>query len=417
MAAVSVRSADIPVQRRDRPWLGDYVTVLCGPLPMPGIDALRAAVEALAQRNPASRLTWRLAPSGVSWRNDRRAEDIVVERHWDANVDAGTVLDDMARDDSLSPPLTLVRYPDYIGLKMSHGVGDGRLFLSIISAVLRTAMSGEVCDWLPEPARRSPLGQAALATFIRHPALIRRAMADRVADTGDERQAPPDLRSWTPSRRTVHVALPRAEADEVIAWGKAFAPGASRFALQVSLILRAMNRVGLEVAADTRVIVDLRRYLGWRYVDGNFVAGVPMRLRPGMRPEELSATIKATMSSGRPLANQIATAVRQGALLRMEPPSSFDRNALPRATFTNMGRSPEIECLPFRTDLPAVYTGSVPPEGPLGITFLLGESPQIMSLNATFHDNVVDPELILAALTCARSDPVGLLNESLARAD
>jgi hypothetical protein len=34
-----------------------------------------------------------------------------------------------------------------------------------------------------------------------------------------------------------------------------------------------------------------------------------------------------------------------------------------------------------------------------------------MLLNATFHDNVIDPELLHAAMTLVKSDPIGLLSE------
>lgn len=399
------------MQWRDRPWVQSYVTVLCGPFAMPSVCEIRRAVQALADRYPRSRLTWSVGPDGVSWRNDRHVDDVVIARRWPDLTDPADVLDMMARDASMLPPLTLVRYPDYLGLKMSHGLGDGRIFLSVLSAVLRTAIAGEVCEWLPENARRPPLADAVLGTFGRRPMLIRRAMSDRLDGCPAAGQQCADIGPWTPSRRTVHVALPRGAADELIGWGKRHAPAASRFALQVTLILRAMRRVGLDIAADTRVIVDLRRYLGWRYVDGNFVAGVPMALHAGMSAEELSTTIRTTMMSGRPLANQLATLLHQRGSLTVPPVDSFDRNGLPQVAFTNMGRSPEIECLPFTTGPRPVYAGSVPPAGPHGITVLLGENPQVMSMNATFHDNVVDAELVRAALKEAAAHPIELLAE------
>jgi hypothetical protein len=180
--------------------------------------------------------------------------------------------------------------------------------------------------------------------------------------------------------------------------------------LQIAVLLRALDLVGMDIDEDVRVIVDLRRYLGWQYIDGNFVAGVPMRLHSMMSPGELSASMRATMKSGRPLANQILASTRAGGPGPM--PTSVDESARPRVAFTNMGRSPEIDCLPFDVDLPPVYAGSVPPEGPLGITFLFGESPGLLSLNATFHDNVVDADLIAAALDLAALDPIALLSGS-----
>jgi hypothetical protein len=180
--------------------------------------------------------------------------------------------------------------------------------------------------------------------------------------------------------------------------------------LQICLALRAMQHVGMQISDDVRVIVDLRRYLGWRYLDGNFVAGVPMSLDSAMSPEQISSTMKTTMASGRPLANQVLASLRGGGT-GLPDSISVDTEGIPRVAFTNMGRSPEIECLPFLPDLTPVYTGSVPPEGPLGITFLFGENPQILSMNATFHDNVVDAAMVEDLLKVATSDPLRLLIE------
>lgn len=401
---------DVPLQRRDRPWVDTYVAVLCGPFEMPSTDEIRRAVAMLADRYPQSRLTWRLDSARRHWRTDRLSDSVVTERDWLDVPDVGAALDTITHDESLDPPLTLIRYPNHIGLKMSHGVGDGRLFLTVISSVLRTAMTGEVAQWPAQPAGRFPLAEAAFRTFGRNPMLVRSAVNDRFQPRDDGVSATVEPRPWSPSQRTIHTSLPRDQADRLFAWGKDFAPAASRFALQISLILRAMQCTGIRISNDVRVIVDLRRYVGWRYIDGNFVAGVPMRVESTMSPQEVSSNIKATMASGRPLANQALASLRGGGT---PPPAatSVDPEGLPRVAFTNMGRSPEIECLPFLPNLPPVYAGSIPPDGPHGITFLFGENPQKMSINATFHDNVVDPASVEAVMKVATSDPIGLLSE------
>ena len=398
----------VEIQRRDLPWVDAYVTVLCGPFAMPSVDDLREAVRRLASRHPQSRLTWRADETGRHWLNDRDVTSVVVERDWDDGRDRGAILDDIAHDESLDPPLVLIRYPNYIGLKMSHSVGDGRMFLTVISAVLTTAMTGEVAPWPAEPGGRFPLTKASVNTFGRKPLLIKSAIGDRVQPAADDPGDHPRIESWTPSRRTVHVPVPRQRVDEFFAWAKEHAPGASRFALQISLILRAVTLVGLIPSPDMRVIVDLRRYLGWRYIDGNFVAGVPMQIGPDMAPEQISSTMRATMASGRPLVNQILATARGGTAAPHV--TSVDLAERPRLSFTNMGSSPEINGLPFLSDLPAVYAGSVPPDGPHGVTFLVAEAPALLTLNATFHDNVVDAALVREAFELVASDPIGLLS-------
>jgi hypothetical protein len=401
-------STAIAVQRRDRPWVDAYVTVLVGSFAMPSTDALREAVTALADRYPDSRLTWSLDPTKRYWRNDRTAKSVVTERAWDDAVDVGARLDAMLRDESLDPPLTLIRYPNHIGLKMSHSVGDGRLFLTVIAAVLQTAVTGEVAPWPVQSAGRYPLIAMACRTFGRHPALLKSAIGDRVPH-GDV-DTPVVTRPWVPSRRTHHAAMSRQRADEIFAWGREFAPRASQFALQVTLVLRALKHVGLEILSDVRVVVDLRRYLGWRYVDGNFVAGVPMRIGWQMTPEQISSMIKTTNGSGRPLAGQIQASLRGGGTA-MPTATSVDPEGLPRVTFSNMGRSPEIDSLPVLTDRPAIYAGSVEPDGPLGLTFLFAENSWVMTTSACFHDNVIAPGLVSEATSLMTSDPIGLLTD------
>lgn len=397
------------VQHRDRPWADAYVSVLCGPLAMPTTDALRAAVGAISRDYPHSRLTWRLDTDSWRWHDERALESVVVERDWPGD-DIGSSLDDIVGDAALTSPLCLIRYPNHIGLRMSHSVGDGRLFLTTISTVLQTALTGEVVPWPVQRATSSPLLSAAAKTFGGKPGLLRAAVGDRVALTGatvpsGERQP------WAPARRTIYGPLARSRADELFEWGAEFAPKASRFALLIALVLRAMRSVGLETSDDRRVMVDLRRYLGWRYIDGNFLAGVPMRIDAEMAPEELSANMRTTMNSARPLANQLLTTART-RFARPMPTTSFDPDGLARVTFTNMGRTPEIDGLPFLTDLPPVYGGSVPPDGPFGITVLFGDNRRVVSINVAFNDNVIDADLVQRAVDAAIADPVGLVSQS-----
>jgi hypothetical protein len=404
-------ATSIAVQRRDRPWLDAYVSVLCGPFAMPSTEALREAVSALAERYPYSRLTWRPDSRKRRWHADRLAESIVAERDWDDGVDPGTRLEAIIRDESLEPPLTLIRYPNVIGLKMSHGVGDGRLFLTVMASALQAALTGEVGQWPVQRSGRFPLAAAAVRTFGRHPTLIKAAMADRIPlETINESDV---TRRWSPSRRTCHTSMTREQVDQVSSWGKEFAPTASGFALQVALALRGLQKAGLEVSREVRVIADLRRYLGWRYLDGNFVAGVPMNLRWDMSVEQISSSMKATNASGRPLAGQVLTSLRGATAMPVE--TSVGPNQLPRVTFSNMGRSSEIDSLPFLSKPPTVYAGSVPPEGPLGLTILTGEISQLMTINMTFHDNVVDPAVVIEAMGLITSDPIALLSDPAGR--
>jgi hypothetical protein len=395
----------IRVQRRDRPWVDAWLSVLCGPFEMPSIDTLRQAVTALAEKYPHSRLTWRLDATKRYWRNERTAESIVVEREFDDSLDVGAHLDAIARDESLDPPLTLIRYPHYLGMKMSHGMGDGRYFVAIITAVLHTAFMGAVVPWPGQPAGRFPLIEAALRTYGKNPALFLDAVKDRPRHIPES--TPSGTRPWSPSRRTLHVTIPSDQAAEIFRWGEEFAPGASHAAIRMTLILRAMERVGMRISSDVRIVADLRRYLGWRFIDGNFIAGVSTNISADMNPVQVSSLIKRTNKSGRPLAGQILTNLHGFAA--MPEIDEVDTGGVPRVTVTDLGASPAIDSLPFIPDAPPVYTGSIPTEGPLGLTVLTGEISRMSGFVITFHDNVIDPSLLGDAMKLTTEDPIGLL--------
>jgi hypothetical protein len=89
-----------------------------------------------------------------------------------------------------------------------------------------------------------------------------------------------------------------------------------------------------------------------------------MKIGSEMGPEQISAKIKETNRSGRPLAGQMLASLI--GFTATPESTSVDPNGLPRVTFSSLGRSPEIDCLPLLPDRPVVYAGSVPPEGPLG---------------------------------------------------
>jgi hypothetical protein len=84
---------------------------------------------------------------------------------------------------------------------------------------------------------------------------------------------------------------------------------------------------------------------------------------------------------------------------------------LPRLTFSDLGKQAIIDSLPFLADRPVVYSGSVTPEGPLGITILTGETSRVLGTAVTFHDNVVDAARMAEALRLIEADPIALLSD------
>jgi hypothetical protein len=397
------------IERRDRPWLNSYVAAICGPFAMPPADTVRAAVRSLTDRHPHSRLGWRLDAGGHRWITGGDSDGLVVGRDWEPGEHVAGVLDAIATDDRLREPLALIRYPEFLGLRMSHSIGDGHMFNTIFSAVLGTALSGGPYPWDAHPRGRFPLGQAIVRTFGKRPSLVRAAVTDRPPLA--EAQAAGRPQPWKPARRTAFASIPAADMDDIVARAKQSTPGVTRAAVQMWVLLRSLRRCGLAIAPDVNLIVDLRRYLGPPPIDGNFVAGVPLRVDPALSLTELSATIRATMTSGRPLATGALTTLRRGR--PPPPPDTVDPAAPVRVTFSGMGRPPEIAGLPFLPGRPAVYTGGVEPDGPTGLTLLISETPATVAITASFHDNVIDATVVTDALRLATSDPIGVLSEAI----
>jgi hypothetical protein len=389
------------VQRRDRPWLNAYVSAVLGPFAMPPLEDVRGAVAKLTDQYPRSRINWRLDPTGRFWQSDRTPESIVTERTWHPGVAIGETLDMIVRDTSLQSPLSLIRFDNHLGLKMSHGIGDGRIYAAILAAVAHTALTGEVPAWAAHPSGRFPLAAAACRTFGRHPSVIKAAMDDRYRKEYHSLTAP--TRPWSASRCTIVTSIPRSGGDEIGA-----KIGANRLGVQICLTLRALRDVRIKVASDINIVVDLRRYLGWHFIDGNFLAGVPISVTPEMTPEQISATIKATIRSGRPLAGQVLSSLRTGGGGAVE--SSVDADGPVRATFSSLA-TPECDRLPRLPGHPLLAAASVEPAGPLGLTFLIVETADSTWINAAFHDNVIDAGRVEGAMKSLVADPAGLLCE------
>ncbi len=263
------------VERRDRPWLDSRVAYLIGPLDVPPVDRLREAVRRLCEAYPAGRLNWRLDESRRRWWADRSPEAIVTEGIWRSGLVGGR----QRRGDPLDPtvpgPLALVRCENHLCLVLSHAIGDGAYATAVMPAVLHGAISGELAEW-PHRSGRFPLLTAGMRTFGRHPSMIRTAVDDRhpLAETAGSGS----LQPWAPSRRAMAASFPRALRDEMISTVAGSKPKVSPFALLTCAMLRALDEAGIAVSPDVNMMVDLRRYLGAGWIDGNLVAAVPMRI-------------------------------------------------------------------------------------------------------------------------------------------
>jgi len=370
---------------------------VCGPFEMPSLAALERAVVMLTERFPACRLAWGWDENRRHWTIPTGAtapEGTVVDGGHVDVTSMGATLDRINGDPSLRQPLALIRFDDYLGLRMSHAIGDGRTFNEVFAAVLHTAITGEPYPWQLGPSHRFPLGSAILRTFGRHPGLVREAMSDKPIRS----DAPPgDAVAWMPARRTLAAVIPAEDRAELIDEARREHPNSSWLGVVISRLLGALSASGVRVAPDISVVMDLRRYLPNPLLDGNFVAGVPLSIDHRYGPGDVTSTLNRTVASGRPLATQ-AMATRSIRSGRVEP-WFVDPAAPVRVTFSAMGRPPQIDALPFLAGRPAIYAGGVEPDGPCGLTFLVSETSRTTVVSASFHDNVLPADAVRQALS------------------
>ncbi|MEV6597208.1 hypothetical protein AB0M36_10140 [Actinoplanes sp. NPDC051346] len=399
------------INRFDRPWTSASTATVIGPMHAPTRQALVEAVARTAAAWPESRLDWSIRDR--RWhrpppaRLDDLADGMVADLTADPSVDYGRFLTDLVHDERQRWPLAFSVGHDHVALRMSHAIGDGRALVVLLSRLLETAVTGEPVPFPPRPAM--PPFVSALGNFFgRSP---KRALAAARAI----RHAPPVAEvatlPWSPQRVTLYHRIPGELATEIRRWRKTSASGATSAAVDLSLIMRALALSGVPLAPEVRVLYDVRRYLPARYPElhGNFSVGLLMAMSAAMPAARLSEMIARTGAVGRPL-----TALGAGLVFSRHPGASpVTAPARPRAelAFTYLGRPLPIERLPWRSGSVPVWSGSVQPAGPQGLTFAVTETGRAVHLSASFHANVLDAERIEHAMTLMTADPISVLTD------
>ncbi|GGQ40430.1 hypothetical protein [Couchioplanes azureus] len=406
----AIRTATRPIGRLDRPWTTASTATVLGPLRAPARQALVEAIARTAARWPESRLGWSIDGAGRRWcrppaRLDDVADGMVTDLDTDPGLDYGRFLTGLVHDERQGWPLAFSVGHDHVAMRMSHAIGDGRALVVLLSRLLESAATGRPAAFPPRPAM--PPFAAALGNFFgRSP---RRVLAAARAI----RHAPPAAqvatRPWSPRRVTLYHRIPGELATEVRRWRKTSASGATSAAVDLCLIMRALHLSGVPVSPEVRVLYDVRRYLPVSYPElhGNFSVGLLMTMSAAMPAERISDMIARAGAAGRPL-TALGAGLAFGARALRSPVTAPVR---PRAdlAFTYLGRPLPIERLPWRAGSVPVWSGSVQPAAPQGLTFAVTETGRAVHLSASFHANVLDAGRIEQAMTLMAADPIAVL--------
>jgi hypothetical protein len=402
---------------RDRAWLGVDVAKVIGPLSgITGADLRRALVE-LHARRPDARAVCRvdrargrwvpIAPADFpAW-----AERLVLDL--DDDLDADEVTRRLFRERLEDRPILLGAGPTYVGFRMSHATGDGRVGDPLFADLLHAADSKRPVRTVP--GTRLPLLTAIARHFGRHPGRL--AAGLRVArpsrqTRGARTEGWPEV-AWSPeiaheSARSAPDAMARLRQ-----WRAGHAPGVSIGALLLSSVSAAFARhIDALPCPGVVLLVDARRYLpAGRQVDGNFAVGGYLEPADPADPRAVHDAMTAYLRSGRGLA---FLALYNAKLVlaghRPHRPVTVAARPRPELTLTYLGRADDYADLPWAAEPSGRrMLDMLTPAGPQAITVAIEELDGVLHATASYHRNVFDPAQVAAAVAAVFTDPADLL--------
>lgn len=425
---------------RDRAWLPVETIRVLGPMEPVSAAAIRAALAALYAEHPTHKLICRLDRRTGRWLplpEDRfgafcAGQVIEVEPELGIGLGAGSGAGsgggsgggpDPAADAVMrrlidvplgEHPMIMATGGAYLGVKISHAVGDARV-LGAWSAELMYAAANGVPPRAPiMGSSRWPLARAALRRFGKAPGDIARAF--RVSRP-PARQGPDPAagRPWRPDPDYRYARVDPATLERLRQWRDAEAPGVSVAAMFLAAVSAALTRAGVGPPPEGLVVlVDARRYLPpGVVVDGNFCWGQYLRPADQTDPRAVQEALLGDLATGRPLAMLI---LRHASLLlrrrdRHRPATTVAAGVRPELTVSNSGRLDVYDRLPWSGGLPTRSSMTLAtPAGPAAITVSVEEMAGMLHATAVFHRSTFDPDAVGRAIDLIGADLVGLLS-------
>jgi hypothetical protein len=406
---------------RDRTWLEVDNLRTIGPLRGMTAEGLRQTLIRLHDRHSDYRAVCLLDRDGTRWvplsGPDFAAfsQNLVVRVDATDGADPADAVTRRLVDEPLGDrPLLLAVSGGFVGAKISHAVGDGRIVNTLFPELLRATAEGRT----PRPpfpsSTRLPLVRAALHHFGRHPSRL--VPAARIL------RPPPSAETGAalPWRARVRYGSARSghALAQVRAWRDNNAPGVSAAAVLFASASAALARCGLTPKWPGAVVLyDVRRYLPrGSTVDGNFSWGQYLLPESLTDPRALHRALSEEFASGRPLAMLALRTARlmlsgtrpTGPVLRAVP-----AHPRPELTLTHIGRIDQYLDLPWAGPPEQWRNMSVPTtSGPEAITLSFSELAGALYLNASFDSSTFDPDRVLRVIDLICQDPVGLVDST-----
>ncbi|MEO9011379.1 MAG: hypothetical protein ABI382_13490 [Nakamurella sp.] len=382
--------------------------------------AVVAAVRRVAKAAPHMRIALSRTTLGRRWRhNDNR-----LDEWWDGLVTCVPpatcdTIEEIAIQQnsviSVDHPLHFVVAGEYLIIVRDHCLGDGKVLVDLLGAVVNIAMGGtEDPDWSTLRLEPLPLLRAVRATFLRSPQTCRALLVARRLDSGGEAITENrDLTAWSPKLAVVYAVSPVTVQRRLRKWARSTDDAVTVSSALLVALRRAFDTCGVTPEPEQSVIYDIRRYLpnGSGVVNGNFITGLTISGSAVDDPAQVGGAMQTHVDSGRPLAALVAGVLRHwGRRCPMKSIVNVPRNPQAHLVFNNMGTLRTLQRLPWSQDADhRKCMFAVEPAGPEHVTVTLATVAGALHLSASFHANVFDVNDVRHALALAATNPLMLL--------
>lgn len=384
-------------------------------------EQVRRALQMLANAGTGTRISLRPQESSRGWEvQSTIGEDTVRTIPGTITLDEfARTVEEVRRTSNAKSSFQVVLCGDYVLIDTSHELGDGKLFVDLVSAIGEIISTGELPIWARTPETRHPLLKAIWHWFGRHPKHVvdtvrARIALQRMADPASNEisMSSSELTAWEPS-----YALEIARSTEsieagVTKWRKTHAPQSSSATVAVALLRRAFAAVGLNSSPELLIAVNCRRYLPPKStVNGNFIVGLSVPYSGFGSIDDNGALLNAAYESGLPLAwlSVASSAVRISKPKPHTMPTTVSATPRMQLMYSDLGRPRNFSEASWFGKENFMFTGLLDPAGPDAVTVMSGSVGGERTLSASFHDNVFARAAVKKALHMVTTDPLSLL--------
>ena len=400
-----------PVDFFDRPWTSWGTVTFWSPVRLPALDALRAAIREVVERDPRSTFGSTLDLASASWRR-------VPPRHLDDHIERivaaapepapGRESDFVVANLAPTPftdPIRMVFGTESVAFFANHAHGDAltnrRMYRALLTAdpdLILTA--GERI-----PAR--VVFQALAAQCLRSPrnaVRLLRSASGVVASPPSGAAAPwATSEGWvspTPEHTKILArSFPTAVLDDLAEWRRVHAPTASIAAIMASTVFVGLLEAGVPMdPTQVHLMFDARRYLPGRHRSsgGNLARGISLAVDPA-DPVAVAAGIRGVIERFLPLSTLVAAALadRKGHVYLDTGPAPA---APVKLIFSWVGQDPGSADTPWLPDRERLSFG-VSNEAPPGQLSVIGwRTGDRVIMNTMVDGRCIDAEKVAEGL-------------------